>query len=294
MTYFGFKINFKLIFELKSIMIQALPVAVCFFLVGLSSQKGFSEVSESSNLLMLARKNLKLGKFDLASKQYAEITNVHPQWVDRVEDSIRFNFAKRRYTESWRVSQAAKRSGTKVSHLDYYLALAATKAGACPFGIRVDDPVWRSLLFAHAYRFPQRFRLESYYAQPYDDAAHGILQSYLGPNRTFYMKDIPRAKVIKKMGCRFLKSRLKNRTVSATHEYRHLKFWFNSTVTKGGENKDLPGGHEIRLRLMDLAHREDDKTQLQEILEKYTKLSQAEWLEIKAPENRFVFNKLIL
>ena len=241
------------------------------------------------------RKLLGEQRIAAASAEYALVKVGTAAWSARVEDGIRYNFLARRYQDAWQLSQLAQRTDLVLSDIDYYLALSAVKAGVCPLAFMVKRPVFKALIYAHAYRFPQHFTNRSGEIDPYEDAAVGISTSLLQSNRIFYLHELLRAKLIKGAGCAFAVSSFGDDTLRTEREFQHLRTWLKiiegpQSVTVDPESFDsdedeilpsnLPGSigeDEVKLRLLELAAKRNQEDLVKHLLEPFSRYTEVQW-----------------
>jgi hypothetical protein len=271
---------------------------------------GRAYAEEDPPEIVEARALLLSNQVGAASAKYVLITPTSRAWPIRTEDAIRYNLLTKHYQDAWRLTQLAKRTDLAISELDYYASLSAVKAGGCPFGFSVSNPRFAALIHAYTYRFPQRFINKTPDIDPFEEASMGVAASYLQSSRTFRLRELQGAKIIKGAGCSFLAKRLGDDAQRMDFEFRHLNVWLEITdgilkTTEGSgptnvnsisppaEILKFAGSEEVKLRLLELASKLKKTELVDRLVKPFLDYSEGQWIQIKAPENRFIWQKLV-
>ncbi len=251
----------------------------------------FSGLSWASTELESARQALLKGDFETADQHYRKISPDDPLFKERIEDAIRFQILKKYYREAWRLTQVAERINLEFDDLEYYEKLTAVRSGACLFGYKKYNNIRDSLMMAYTYRYYRKF-----IGGDFDEDAQGIAEqgkrvSYLEPNRTFYLNDIPKAKILPRMGCRLGSGRFEERETSQRYELSWLKSWFR-LYNRQPEEEQLQGSGAVLLRLLLLADKFVDEQTADEVLVIYQKLQPESWLDLPDHERRYIWQRM--
>jgi hypothetical protein len=246
-------------------------------------------------LLAQGREYLTAGNVDGARQAYGSISVKHSIWPQKMRDLSIWHLLNGRSREAWRLLELGRQVGISFPDEKYLRVLTAALDSACLFGIETGHPLWNLLLKAHVIRYAAKFHPPEDGIGMGTDETRQTIPVQIGVPQAHHVEAIPKARLLKGVGCGSTVDAVYSGSDSATLEYAVLKSWYDlgqASPENARESIDMVGADSVRLRLADMAIRQKDLELAGKVLAPLAERPMARWLELTQDEQRYLFQRL--
>lgn len=196
----------------------------------------FSNLSGASNLLDQGITELEQGRLSAAQTYFREISYKTPDWSAKALALMRYHYLKKDYQEVWRIGQILRRTGHQSLEQRLLEKSAMFREQVCI--LEVDSTLARfdNLLNVATYRGHNKYSGGPFqFAKSFQAWDEGSHNTSLSSSLTFYLTEIPKAKLLRGKGCSNLRFNLDDDLSSKKNELESIVQYFRGR----GELNDL-------------------------------------------------------